>query len=85
MNKTCPPYKADGTTWRLDLCRACPVVHERRPDGTSITHIRPRGGKSAVVNQLIEQLRTCGPKANRGDAASGSLQEQIGSDLGHDP
>lgn len=43
------------TTWTCELY--CPVVHEHRTDGTVITSVRPKGGKSAILNKLIEQSR----------------------------
>jgi len=43
------------TIWKFELHR--PSVHEHRTDGTVITHLRPSGGKSALMNILIEQFR----------------------------
>jgi hypothetical protein len=43
------------TIWMCELHR--PVVHERRTDGTVITHVRPSGGKSTLMNQLLQQFR----------------------------
>jgi hypothetical protein len=43
-----------GTVWTMDLVR--PVVHERRVDGAHIIHIRPRGGKSTLVNKIMVDL-----------------------------
>lgn len=43
------------TIWTFELHR--PVVHEHRPAGTVITHVRPSGGKSPLMNKLIDQFR----------------------------
>lgn len=43
-----------GAKWSLELHRPG-VAHERRADGTHIVHIRPSGGKSLVMNHLIEE------------------------------
>lgn len=45
-----------GATWLIDLGRKGAIVHERRKDGTSITHIRPNGGKSRLMSDLIERF-----------------------------
>jgi hypothetical protein len=45
-----------GTIWLLDIGHTCPVVHEHRADGTVITHVRPRGGKSALLNELMDEI-----------------------------
>jgi hypothetical protein len=33
------------------------VAHEHRTDGTVVTHIRPSGGKSNLMTELVEQFR----------------------------
>lgn len=43
------------TIWMFELRH--PVVHEHRADGTVVTHVRPSGGKSALMNELLEQFR----------------------------
>lgn len=43
-----------GTKWSLALHRPG-VAHERREDGTHIVHVRPSGGKSSVINDLIDE------------------------------
>ena len=43
-----------GTKWFVDLLRPG-VAHERRSNGTHIVHVRPSGGKSSLINDLIEK------------------------------
>ncbi len=40
------PFSTSGTIWNVHLNRR--TVTEQRRDGTSITHIRPQGGKTQL-------------------------------------